>query len=462
MNKSHLKRVALLIWLILILILLAFVFKSHKGGVASRNPVLIHEAGHLYEISGEIYFRRCSVDGLDHFDPTEIDTNTFQIINDVYAKDKNNVWNLGETQRCGYPIRLVLNPPADLATFSTFATSSFVAKDKISMIYNDHRLISPSKSTIYLGFGFYKDADQILKHVGYGDILPLKSVMADSRPISSNYLVDNKNVSDASNVYRKGDDAFIVMGADPESFKEMANGYALDKNNVYFKSKIVPSADPVNFEKVSDQAERDEYCGFSYWKDTHGVYLKGSLIQSADPNTFKVIQYQGRHCNIGQYSVDKDHVFYDDTLLSEVDVSTFIYKGGMTISDSENIYFAGSKCVSADTFIEDKKIGYRLKIPKGWNYTSEPQFGHDKIFDCVSGNGLYIAKGLVTKYQDDKELSITNQFIPNAIITGWKFEGEGGGGYKYQIVFPQKNTSFVINSLVSIDNLSPLSSLVSL
>jgi hypothetical protein len=241
----------------------------------------------------------------------------------------------------------------------------------------------------------------------------------------------------------------------------LSNGYSLDKNNVYFKSKIVLSADPVNFGKVNDQAEIDEYCGFSYWKDTHGVYLKGYLIQSADPYTFKVIKFQGRNCNGGQYSIDKDHVFYNDTLLSEVDLSTFVYKGGSTISDSKNIYVAGSKCVSTETFVEDKKLGYSLQIPKGWNYTFEPQYGRDNIFDCVSGKGFYIAKGLATKYQDDKELSITNQFIPNAIITGWTFEGEGGGGYKYQIVFPQKNTSFVINSWVPIEDFSLLSSLVS-
>jgi hypothetical protein len=200
MKILHTKKIAVLVWLILILILLAFVFKNHKDGVISKNPVLIHEAGHLYKISGEVYFRRCSVDGLDHFDTTGIDAKTFQYINDVYAKDKNSIWHLGETQRCGYPIRLTLNPAVDLATFSAFATSSFVAKDKISMIYNDRRLTFPSKSTTYLSFGYYKDANQILKHAGYGDILPLKSVSSDSRPLSLNYLVDNKNVYDAGNV----------------------------------------------------------------------------------------------------------------------------------------------------------------------------------------------------------------------------------------------------------------------
>jgi len=459
---SNIKKLALLGWLVIFLLFLAYAFKSYNANEISKAPVLIHEAGHLYTISGQIYFRRCSVDGLDHFDLTGIDPKTFQYVNDVYIKDKNSVWNLGETKRCEYPKLLLLDPSVDVSTFSAFATSSFVAKDKIGVIYNDHRLASPSKDTVYLGFGYYKDANQIWKHVGYGNIILLKGVPADARPLSINYLADNINVYDAGNVYSDKDSVSIAIGADPTSFKELDNGYSLDKNNVYYKSKIVLLADSKSFIKVSNQAEMDEHCGFSYWKDVRGVYLNGNIIQSADPNTFKVVKFQGRPCNAGQYSMDKEHVFYDSTLLSDIDISTFIYKGEETVADSNSIYVEGSKCVSVSTLVEDAKLGYSLQIPKGWNYVFESQYGADRIFDCESGKGFYISKGSVTKYEGDKKIDIVNQLIPKATITGWSYDGEDGGGYRYQIVFPQRNASFIVTSATPIEDFSLLSSLISI
>lgn len=463
MKNVTYKKVVLLVLLVLVLISLSFVSENRKNEAISQNPVLIHELGHLYKISNQVFFRRCSSDGLDHFDLTNIDAKTFQYVNDFYVKDKNGIWSLGVTQACEYPTQITLNPVVDLTTFSVLATSSSMAKDKFSLIFDGQRLAFPSRDTTYLGFVYYKDKNQILKNAGYGNILLLRGVPADTKPVSSNYLVDNKNVYDASNVYSEKDNISIVMGADPSSFKELNNGYSLDKNNVYFKSQIVLSADPINFQKVSGQAEMDEHCGFSYWKDTHGVYLKGKLIQSANPYTFKVIQFQGRHCNGGQYSIDKDHVFYNDTLLNEVDISTFVYKGGLTIFDSRNIYVAGSKCVPIDTTIENKELGYSLQIPKGWNYTSEPQYGRDHIFDCINDKSFFISKGPVTIHQDYDELPIINQFVPNATIKGWKYEGgEGGPVRKYQITFPQKGTSFVITLWTPIEDFPILSSLISL
>lgn len=454
------KKITLLIVLMLTLVLLSFLFKDQKNEIISKNPVVIHEAGHLYKISDHIYFRRCSVDGLDHFDITGIDAETFQYVNDVYVKDNNSIWNLGETKRCGYPIQLTLNPAVDLPTFSVFATSSFVAKDKNSLIYNDRRLTFPSQSTIYLGFGYYKDAGQILKHAGSGNLLPLKSVPAEARPISLNYLVDSKHVYDARNVYREKEDAFVVEGADPVSFKELSNGYSLDKNNVYFYSKIVPLADPLSFEKVTGQAENDEYCGFSYWKDTHRVYLKGNTIQSADPYTFKVIPYQGRNCNNGQYSVDKDHVFYNETLLNEIDVKTFVYKGGLTVADSNNIYVAGIKCFSKDTLIENKELGYSLHIPKGWKYDSDPKDSRDFISNCAGHEGFSITKGPVFKRDGQRVLNIPKQFIPNATITGWLYETEHGSVYEYEIFFDKEKVTLQVSLEGSIENLPILSTLV--
>jgi hypothetical protein len=461
MKLSTLKKTALLSWLIVIAILIVFIYSGHTAEVISKNPVLIHEAGHLYTISGHVYVRRCSVDKVDHFDITGIDAKTFQSLNDVYVKDKNGIWNLGVTQVCGYPQPLILDPPVDLSTFVTFATSSFMAKDNISLIYNDRRLASPSKSTVYLGFNYYEDGNQIYKHAGYGELLPLTTVPADARPVSQVYLVDGTHVYDAGNVWiAHTDTAFVVAGADPSSFAELSKGYSRDKNNVYYKSVVVSSADPASFKKVSNQAESDEDCGFSYWKDAHNVYLKGSLIPSADPDTFRVIQYQGQPCNIGQYSVDKNHVFYGNTLVPGVDLSTFVYKGGVTIADSRTIYVAGSKCTSATTTVTDKKIGYSLQIPPGWNYMSDSEYGRDNFFDCADVKGFSIAKGAVHTDQNDHELQINNQFIPNAHISGWTYDSEEGSGRTYQVVFPQSNVSFILNSVTPLEDNSVLSSLV--
>jgi hypothetical protein len=70
---------------------------------------------------------------------------------------------------------------------------------------------------------------------------------------------------------------------DAESFKILTNKhYALDKNRVYFSSRVIKGADPNTFEILND---------YGYSKDLYKVFLDWDQVLFADPHTFELLDF---------------------------------------------------------------------------------------------------------------------------------------------------------------------------
>ena len=134
--------------------------------------------------------------------------------------------------------------------------------------------------------------------------------------------------------------SFKIDTVDKNSFKLISHSssYSKDKNQVYFKERVVAKADPKTFKKIKND----------FYKDANHVYIRGHIIINADPKSFQVISYM--------YQKDNNTVFVMSKP-TNIDVNTFkvltkIYSNKEQFSlyaiDKNHVYFQGKIIVKAD------------------------------------------------------------------------------------------------------------------
>ena len=243
------------------------------------------------------------------------DAETFSVINDFLAKDKNNVYYI--TRWKNIPLK-----EADPKTFEYIGESyPFVyARDK-KRVYAIEKFGDP----IYI----IKDADpstfKVLKenyskdknHV-YFQEKPAKGIDAKTFEVLGYFHVKDKN-----NIYvREHYDYKPVMGADMKTFEILTPLYTKDKNYVYYDSKIINDADSLTFVMMKDIKENEH----EYAKDKKRVYYKGKEITGSDSATFEMINRN--------FSKDKNNVYYksnSNTVISGICENNF--SGGKFSAD---------------------------------------------------------------------------------------------------------------------------------
>ena len=122
---------------------------------------------------------------------------------------------------------------------------------------------------------------------------------------------------DKDSVFRKN---IKLVDADTSTFTmdfsedEFYNYWSKDKNHVYYGNTIVNGLDSSSFVIITDGSQKD--CGsFTYVKDKNSIYWKDKKIEGADVVTFEVLGMN--------YSHDKTHVYYGNTIQPDRDTKTF-------------------------------------------------------------------------------------------------------------------------------------------
>ncbi len=135
----------------------------------------------------------------------------------------------------------------------------------------------------------------------------------------TNYEVRGESISFACRALKE---------ADYETFEkfDFFVPYAKDKNNAYYREKIIKNADVKTFGVIKSSSENiiSEY---AYDKNT--VYLHGKKINGSDPKTFEVVDH----------IVAKDkNDFYLHGIKLNVDIATFEYtfEGGFFKGKDKN------------------------------------------------------------------------------------------------------------------------------
>ncbi|GBU09848.1 hypothetical protein AwWohl_09860 [Gammaproteobacteria bacterium] len=109
-----------------------------------------------------------------------------------------------------------------------------------------------------------------------------------------------------TNVIYKG---MRILSADAKTFELMKNeNFSRDKNQVYWKGKVLPSADSASFEVVNEWFAQDH---------THVWKIRSSNLELKPLYKANIKNLNGR------YSKNKTQVFYSDDLIKEADANSF-------------------------------------------------------------------------------------------------------------------------------------------
>jgi len=225
-----------------------------------------------------------------------VNLETFQVIAEEYAKDKNNVYFQHE--------KIEGADPSSFSHVCNLAVNGFLYADKNNLYYNQVRFKSFNVKTIRF-FGnescsVYLGDDDRVYYAGVGyDLKPIQPIpKADPETFKAYALGDNSVYSD----YAKDKnyvfyDGKILNGADTNTFEELSpHIYFKDSRSVYCNGKVLENVAPENFTRINNSC---------YATDKKRVYYYCKLIVEADPETFVAIENTGGQC----YAKDKNHNF---------------------------------------------------------------------------------------------------------------------------------------------------------
>ena len=164
---------------------------------------------------------------------------------------------------------------------------------------------------------------------------------------------------DRNNVFYKGK---LMQYADPRTFCDMGFGYGKDRLNVYFEGAIIPNADPRTFiiyrqndnrgKRMYDQPDtfpEEEMPGTpfpdGYSKDNINVYYMGIKIEDATASSFHELD--------DGYAKDAFHVYFMGRNIADATVSNFELLGGGYAKDAFAAFYLGMKVedATASSFI---------------------------------------------------------------------------------------------------------------
>lgn len=208
------------------------------------------------------------------------DVSTFKPLNAIYSKDANTVY---------FYSRIIA---ADPKTFEVI--DNLFAKDKHGIWYNGRQVTINDRETFKIinsseksNFHFAKN-----KHHVYAS----SDAKIDKFSGYANLLSPLKN-------------------SDPNTFIEINDVWAKDKNNVYWFGKIYEKADAQTFEKISEKPLTE----FDYAKDKNHVYINNAqtVKKGLHGGSFEILNEFWAKDNFVVYSLPKQRI------MKSIDVNTF-------------------------------------------------------------------------------------------------------------------------------------------
>ncbi len=309
--------------------------------------------------NGKVYYNKREI--------TVLDINSFESINDVFARDNKTGYYRGRPVKgsgegfkalnehyavdnkhafyCDYyrdgktyyttKIDIVkIIPGADISTLKTIADE--YAKDEHSVYYKAEPFkVADVSSFALLSNNFAKDNIQAyyyLTPIPYSDGVSFEV-------INGTYAKDNKHVYYSYVLHDNTTDSSghapstLIADADPASFKALSITYAKDKNHAYYLNKPIKESDVTTFK--ADSAREDEYAS-----DASHIYFYGKIIDKPDLKTFTPLD-EG-------YAKDQQHVYYETFKIIGSDPSSFIVLEQGYAKDKAAVYYKGVMIKQAD------------------------------------------------------------------------------------------------------------------
>ena len=225
----------------------------------------------------------------------EADLETFRIINEVYAVDKNHVYS-GENilnDVDPHTFELILSEPSALPmrTIPAYPLGSEpdrwatpYTRDKNRVYYRNNVVDSANAGNFKaLNYNFGTDGVNIF----FEDTVVSNADPATFKILNWQYPAYAKDAQRVYHGYESNGKGQIIEGADPDTFTLIYDTYGIafyskDKMHVFWKSRIIPNADPGTFTLVEHPGRGSG----DYAKDKNSVFIDGEIVPEADPATF--------------------------------------------------------------------------------------------------------------------------------------------------------------------------------
>jgi hypothetical protein len=96
----------------------------------------------------------------------------------------------------------------------------------------------------------------------------------------------------------RGFNTIVIPNADPETFRDIGNNYALDKTHVYYEGVVINGADPTSFLVIKE---------WGWARDNKNIYGATHRIEACDVDTFRFIT--------NDWQVDRKCVYRSGTMV---------------------------------------------------------------------------------------------------------------------------------------------------
>ncbi len=220
------------------------------------------------------------------------DTASFSIIKDAFAKDNHAIYSGN---------RLLEN--VDPSSFRILDKN--YQRDKNHLYYETKPLLkSDPDSYEFINTLFSKDKNN-LYYIG--------SIVMDANPKNYGKREIEKLDNDRSLINLIYDDNYTLFAKRNELI-EISRIHNLYKNDVYCLSLRVIGVHYITFKVFED-------CEEAYAVDKNNIYCHSQIVKGADIESFQTIN--------GQFAKDKNHVYFYERPLQDINPKTFVYQEGM-------------------------------------------------------------------------------------------------------------------------------------
>ena len=384
----------------------------------------------IYVLSGNFF----QVGGKDI---EEADPETFEVIDQSYAKDINNLYYDGK------PV-VGANPSSVLPVTSEFnsdsANSGYLISDGKVFCYGELIEGADPESFSYLLGAYAMDKTHLYyyidvkiprettpaalpngndRYIRHGKQILYNGVVI-SQQADEFKIIDDEYAIDSTSVYSHGE---IVEGMVAEDFTVISPYYRKDKNQAYYFNTPIPESDPNTFKVFNDDISKDQnnlyYNGYIVankklsevtrsvanelkkiwkWKSLHLEATTVILVPSDDieriTNDFYAYDNEvyGRNKkladikpadiifldqNEGVYVRIADEIFYHGNLIIGADAETFTVISDRFSKDAKHVYWSEYKVVDADPVT----FKYEENVYADENEEGEYSLRYDSVVD---------------------------------------------------------------------------------
>jgi len=363
--------VAFLGYIFLFLLFYLFIGGSTRGAKAiskeMSNQYYLRDDKVVFASNGNFF-------NLGSTDIEDADNETFKVLAQNFAKDKNHVY-----------YNEILIEEADPETFCLLYDGEnssdgkyifhYYSKDKNNVYHFNERMADVDTSTFEILWGYYtRDCHSI-----YYDKIKLAS--------SSEPAVRLEN--DSQHVYLKiGNKIYykdhLLEVSDVDFFEILEFSFAKDNLHVFFHSEVVPDIHPFHFKVLND----------SYQSDGDSLYYNLKKIPNSEPDSYQFVSTN--------YSLDKSQVYFCGRVLMGVEPDGFNQRKidqfdnhrkfiNLTYDDNHTHFVKRSDCVDISDFytLYNKEVYCFTNRLAGADYkTIKPLVENDGIY-CVDKINVY-------------------------------------------------------------------------